>query len=263
MLSRILCYTLISMSALSAQTRFVAHRGASYDAAENTVASANLAWQQNADAVEIDVYRTPDGRVMVLHDRSTLRTAGEDLPMEDTPSATLRTLDVGTWKSPEHTAEKIPFIEEIIATIPDGKTLVIELKSTGLQMVDALKPILAQVGPEKSFAIIAFDFDTIVAAKKTFPHIPCYWLASKAKDLPPKIKAAAEAKLDGIDLKNTIITQAIADQAKALNLELWTWTVDDVAEAQRLQALGVKTITTNRPGWLRAELAQKEASQAK
>ncbi|MBC8001501.1 MAG: glycerophosphodiester phosphodiesterase, partial [Opitutaceae bacterium] len=51
----------------------IAHRGASFDAPENTLAAMNLAWKQKADAVELDIHLTKDGRVIVIHDFDTKR----------------------------------------------------------------------------------------------------------------------------------------------------------------------------------------------
>ena len=56
------------------QAEYIAHRGASHLAPENTVAAAKLAWEQNADAVELDIYLTKDNRIMVMHDKNTKRT---------------------------------------------------------------------------------------------------------------------------------------------------------------------------------------------
>ena len=55
----------------------IAHRGESYDAPENTLASINLAWKRKADAVEVDVQLTKDKKIVVIHDNSTLRTGGK------------------------------------------------------------------------------------------------------------------------------------------------------------------------------------------
>ena len=62
------------MAARLAAFDIVAHRGASHDAPENTVASARLAWKQGADAVETDIHLTRDGKVIVSHDKTTRRT---------------------------------------------------------------------------------------------------------------------------------------------------------------------------------------------
>ena len=52
----------------------IAHRGASHDAPENTLAAVQLAWQQHADAVEVDVRISRDGQLVVIHDDNTRRT---------------------------------------------------------------------------------------------------------------------------------------------------------------------------------------------
>src|SRR5680860_92273 len=104
---------------ISAQNMFIAHRGASYLAPENTVASAKLAWELGADAVECDIYLTKDNRVMVIHDKDTKRTCSgkKNLTIEDTPSILLRDLDAGIWKNEKYKGEKIPYLSEMIETI--------------------------------------------------------------------------------------------------------------------------------------------------
>ena len=81
-----------------AEVKIVAHRGASLDAPENTLAAFRLAWSQGADAIEGDFRLTKDGRIACLHDDTTQRTAGLDLTVADSTLAELRELDVGSWK---------------------------------------------------------------------------------------------------------------------------------------------------------------------
>ena len=111
------------------QVTYIAHRGASYDAPENTLAAAKLAWEMNVDAVEVDIHLSKDNKIMVIHDGNTKRTTGEDFIVIDTNSDVLRKLDAGSFKGEKFKGEKIPFLEEIIETIPEGKKLVVELKS--------------------------------------------------------------------------------------------------------------------------------------
>ena len=63
--------------------QIVAHRGASYDAPENTMAATRLAWEQGADAVETDIYLGKDGRIIVHHDKTAKRTGGRDVPVAE------------------------------------------------------------------------------------------------------------------------------------------------------------------------------------
>src|SRR5687767_10257607 len=86
--------------------QFIAHRGASHDAPENTLAAVRLAWAQHADAVEVDVHLTRDGRLAVIHDPDTQRTAGVARVVAQSTLAELQLLDVGRWKASRFAGEK-------------------------------------------------------------------------------------------------------------------------------------------------------------
>ena len=242
-----------------AQNMFIAHRGASFLAPENTIASANLAWDRGADAVECDIYLTKDNRVMVIHDKDTKRTCSgkKNLVITDSPSVLLRDLDAGSWKDERYKGEKIPFLSELIKTVPAGKTLVVEIKSSS-DVLPHLKRVVDESGKAKQIVFIAFDWDTIVKAKKMFPNNKCYWLSSSKSAVKRKIPEVAAEGLDGVDLNNKIIDEEIVKLAKEHHLEVLAWTVDDPAEVQRLNKLGVTKITTNRPKWLKEQMASRQ-----
>nr|WP_321358413.1 glycerophosphodiester phosphodiesterase family protein [uncultured Draconibacterium sp.] len=241
-----------------AQNTFIAHRGASYLAPENTVASANLAWKLGADAVEVDVHLSKDNRVIVIHDKDTKRTcAGKtNLTIAKTPSILLRDLDAGSWKGEEFKGEKLPFLSEIIETVPEGKTLVVEIKAGGDEIIPALSRIVDNSGKKEQIVFISFGWKTIIATHEEFPENKCYWLSSLKPGLKKKIEEAATEGLTGINLKHSIIDEEIMAQAKDLNLEVLSWTIDDTEEAQRLTDIGVTGITTNRPKWLKEQMNQ-------
>lgn len=247
-------FLFLSMGLMGQQT-FIAHRGASFLAPENTVASAELAWELGADAVEIDVYLTKDNRVMAMHDKNTKRTSGgkKSFVMSETPSLVLRELEVGSWKDSKFRGEKIPFISEIIETVPDGKKLVVEIKS-GSEILPHLKEEIESSGKSEQMIYICFGWETILEAKKTFPENSCYWLSSSRQGLKKKMQEAAEAGLEGVNLSYRIIDEEVMEWAGQLNLEVLTWTVDDPEVAQKLTGMGVSAITTNRPAWLKEEM---------
>jgi glycerophosphoryl diester phosphodiesterase len=238
-----------------AQNIFIAHRGASYLAPENTVASAKLAWELGADAVEIDVHLTKDNRVMVIHDKNTRNTCSgkKTLTIADTPSMLLRDLDAGIWKGEEFKGEKIPFLSEIMETVPSGKTLVIEIKC-GDEIMPALKRVIEKSGKQDQIVFISFNWQTILSVHQAFPENKCYWLSSSKHGLKNRMEQASAEGLDGVNLKYSIIDEEIMAFAKTLNLEVLTWTVDDPQEALKLTKLGVTGITTNRPKWLKEEM---------
>lgn len=124
---RLLAASFLFTSTLALAVDIVAHRGASYDAPENTMAATRLAWQQKADAVETDIYLGKDGKIIVFHDKTAKRTGGRDVPIADLTQAEARTLDAGSWKAPQFKGEKVPLLEEQIQSIPAGKRLLVEI----------------------------------------------------------------------------------------------------------------------------------------
>ena len=249
-------FTLMALSMI-AQTRFIAHRGASYLAPENTVASAKLAWELGADAVEVDVHLAKDNRVMVIHDSDTKRTCSgkKNLKIEDNPSMLLRDLDAGSWKGEEFKGEKIPFLSEIIETVPADKTLVVEIKC-GEEVLRPISLLLEKSGKADQITFICFDWKVILEAKNQFPENKCFWLSSTKTGLAKKMKEAEENRLDGVNLRYSVIDEEVMKLAKEHNMDVLTWTVDDPKEAKRLAELGVSGITTNRPKWLKEEMTK-------
>jgi len=248
-----LCSLPFLFSSSHGQVEIIAHRGASYLAPENTVASAKLAWKLGADAVEVDIYLSKDNKIICIHDSDTKRTTGQDYKVKDTESEVLRQLDAGSFKDEKYRGEKIPFLEEIIKVVPKGNKLVVEIKC-GSEVLPYLKSIVEKYGNDKSYVFIAFDLQTITDTKKIFPNNSCYWLCSNSTLLEKDLGSIPEAGLDGVSLSYRIINEKIAADIRKLNLELYTWTVDDPQEAKRLISLGVKGITTNRPGWLTKQI---------
>jgi len=106
----------------------VGHRGASYDAPENTLPSVRLGFEQGADAVEVDVFATSDGRIVAIHDADTERVAGVKLDVAKSTLAELKQLDVGAWKGERWVGTRIPTLEEVLELVPEGRRLLIEVK---------------------------------------------------------------------------------------------------------------------------------------
>ena len=246
----------------------VAHRGASHDAPENTLAAFNLAWEQGADGIEADFYLTSDGKIICLHDKDTQRTAGVKHVVCETPFDVLRGLDVGAWKGDDFRGERMPTLEEIIATVPKGKKFVIELK-TGPEIVAPLVDTLkeAPLAPEQ-IIIIAFDAETVAECKRRLPKIKAHWLVRYEQDketgawTPTRETVEAtlrRIKADGLGSKaepTHVDAEFLQELCDAGLCEWHVWTIDDPNVARFYQKLGAFGITTNRPGWLREQLAK-------
>ncbi len=254
------CLLIISISGCTKPVEIIAHRGASYLAPENTLASVMLGWEKDAD-VEVDVYLTKDNKIVAIHDDTTERTAVTDVNVAESTSVELRKLDVGSFKSEEYAGEQIPFLADIVETIPTGRKLYIEIKC-GQEILPYLRDLLAQSGKMSRIVIIGFDLETVAMSKELI-DVPTYWLkgTEKTKEteqwIPhdPQLAQTAKNKgLDGLDVHYAGVTKEFADAVKASGQKLYVWTVDDPEEAIRLIKLGVDGITTNRPGWLREQM---------
>ena len=245
-------------------TDLVAHRGASRDAPENTLASFRLAWEEGADGIEGDFRLTRDGEIVCLHDATAKRTAQADLAVADTDFARLRELDAGAWKGEKWRGERIPTLREVIATIPPGKKLFIELKS-GPEILLPLAAVLAGSGLDPAqVAVLAFSAELIAASRELFPRFKRLWITDYARDwqnggwspssgqILRTLESTGAAGL--ASRAHRSIDTAFVSALRAAGKELHVWTVDDRSSAARFLALGVDSIITNRPGWLRARL---------
>jgi glycerophosphoryl diester phosphodiesterase len=234
---------------------FVAHRGASYLAPENTLASINLAWELGADAAECDVMITSDDRVILFHDKNTGRLTSKNFVVSETAWKELSELTIKPRETnlPEYGSEPIPLLEDVLTTIPEGRMLVIEIK-TGPGILPWLKTVVDQYWKSGNIAFIAFDFEVIRQAKLIYPDVPCYYLSMFKRDLRKHFNAIIDNGLDGVDLRHGIIDRKLVERCNEAGLDVWCWTVNDPATAREMKEMGVTAVTTDRPGWLRENL---------
>lgn len=245
------------MTAQHKTAEIIAHRGSSDDAPENTVAASRLAWERGADAVEMDIHLTADGKLVVLHDDDTKRTTGTSGKVAAMTLEEIRALDAGSWKHPRYAGERIPLLDEILATGGENRRFFIEIKH-GVEVFLELTTCIARANlrPEQA-VIISFNIETLVESKKALPQHPALWLRAcePGAEIKEIITITRDAGLDGLNLHfKWPIDAAFVEKISAADLGLWVWTVDDANIAKDLIRAGVKGVTTNRPGWMRQQL---------
>jgi len=158
----------------------IGHRGASFDAPENTLASVRLAWAQGADAVEIDVHLTLDGRLVAIHDANTRRTTRVNRKVARQTLAQLRALDAGRWKGVQWAGEKIPTLEEVLDTIPPGRRLFIEIKSHAKAALELANALSRCQCPATQVVFISFSLPLLKSLKRSFPNLEV-WLDQRVE----------------------------------------------------------------------------------
>ena len=241
----------------------IAHRGASHDAPENSLTAMKLGWEQGADAVELDLWLSRDGKLVVFHDADTKRFSEPVRKIKDMTWDEIQQLDVGAFKEAKFKGERIPALESILATVPTGKRIVMELKDGPEILPEFFRVLNASGLKPEQMCVISFKEDTLRDSKKALAQVPHYFLKSYEADpktgalptLEPLLDLCRDANFDGLNLHfEWPVTPEFAAKVRAQNLKLLAWTVDDPIVARRLAAAGVDAITTNRPGWLREQL---------
>ena len=239
----------------------VAHRGSSFDAPENTLPAFELAWKQGADAIEGDFLLTKDNQIVCIHDGSTKRLADRNLAVRGSTLEELRKLDVGSWKHEKFKGTKIPTIAEVFATIPKGRKIFVEVKC-GKEIIPHL---VKEIGKSKlkteQVVLICFKQEVVKAFKQALPKNKAYWLSGFKKNeegvwkptLETVLTTLKESKADGLDSHHGI-PGTVAKKIMTEGYEWHAWTVNDLATAKKLKAIGIHSITTDRPALIKSSL---------
>ncbi len=143
---------------------FVAHRGASDRALENSPAAFALAVSDGADMIEFDVRLSADGVPVVFHDDRTGRTAKENLAVARTPAARLRTVRLKN-------GEKLPFLADVLEIVGGKVPVNIESKAPG--GIAAAAKALSKAGYGGELLLSSGLREECLAARDLFPGIPC------------------------------------------------------------------------------------------
>jgi len=142
-----------------------AHRGAAAHAPENTLASFELAISQGADAIELDVRISADGRVVVIHDPTVDRTTNGHGRVAQLISSELCSLDAGSFFSEKYRGERIPLLEEVFETVGKKIFINVEFKNPAArhaQLVEKVCALVKQHGLEKRIvfsSLLASDLE--------------------------------------------------------------------------------------------------------
>ena len=247
---------------MSQNVLFVAHRGESFDAPENTLAAINLAWQRGAKAVEIDIHLTSDQRIVVTHDANTKRQSGVDAEIAVSTLADLKKLDVGSFKGAQWKGESIPILEDVLRSVPTGGQLWIEIKC-GSAVLEPLRDVLAKTPLRVGqVVLIGFNAEVMTFAKARFPSHRVLLLGTADKDgvtseplVNDLLKRVRTGGLDGINLCAANLDKNVFAAFKAAGMTVAVWTVNDPQRARQLIADGVDAIATDRAHWIRNAIA--------
>lgn len=238
----------------------IAHRGASKDAPENTLAAFRKALTIGADWIELDVHLSKDGRVVVIHDPVLGRTSTGKGSIREMLWEDLAKLDAGSWKDASFADEKIPLLEDVLKLVQGRAKLLIEIKVDennelyqGLSK--AVLAIVEQYQAQDWCILQAFDTGYLEETTSLAPEQVYHKLiVDDLKPLPIYIDLGW--KLGWLDRKQgykalnsyyPLLTPQKISECHEQGLKVYPYTVDDIAAMQLLVHWGVDGLITNDP----------------
>lgn len=212
-----------------------AHRGASIEFPENTLAAFRRAVEVGAPGAELDVHLTADGEAVVIHDDSVDRTTNGTGKVADLTLAEIRRLDAGS-------GERVPTLAEVLEVVAGKLILDIEVKESA-----AAAKVLEEVAkfPNLEWLVSSFRWDSLRFVRSQNPDVELWVLWPTATD--EAIAAGREIGASLLNLEYHSVTAEVVSRVRAAGMDVAVWTVNDRDEAIRLRNLGVVAICTDDP----------------
>lgn len=232
----------------------IAHRGASAEAPENTLAAFRLAVAEHADVVELDVQESLDGEVMVIHDSDLMKVGGSPMKIWEHTAAELRTIDIGSHKGAQFRDERVPTLAEALAVCKGSAHVLIELKSYGhdQRLEERVAGIVEAAGMEKDCAYMSLDHYMVGRIKRLRPTWRVGVLVAKAYGDLTTLGAdflAVEARM--------ATARLFVWRTHRAQQEVFAWTVNDPTWMLFAMGRGVDGLITDRPALARRVVAER------
>lgn len=234
----------------------VAHRGASGYAPENTIAAFDLAVDMKADYIEIDVQRSKDGELVLIHDTTVNRTTNGTGRVGELTLEQLRKLDAGSWFGSEFAGELIPTFDEILDRYRGKIGILVELKAPELypgieaQVAEALKKRNMDKSKNNKIIIQSFNFESVKKVNELLPRIPIGVLTSNRADTTVEALQEFSTYADWFNPSYGIVTKELVEQVHSLGMKIGSWTVRTPEAADFLFEMGVDAIITDYPDYV-------------
>jgi len=254
-------YTLKRLNVISINAQYLdkvtitAHRGDCSAAPENTLAAFELAIENGADIIELDVRQTKDGEIVVMHDESLKRVCGVNKKVGKLTYEELMKYSPGKkYRGPNeelYREEKIPTLQEVIDLVGDRAKLNIELKpaKTDKNLSQRVAEIIGENDYYDNCFVASLTYGAIRRVKLSDPEIQTVYVMAVAMGDFYDLEYA-----DGFSIKYRYINNEIIKQSHKRGKEVYAWTVDDKQILESMMLMNVDSIITNNPAKMRTSM---------
>ena len=221
----------------------VGHRGAMGHALENTIESVKKAIQLNVDGIEIDVFKSKTGELVVYHDPFLSRLSNSNAFIEQISLDSIKNVELNGGLS-------IPTLKEVIDVVPEKIFLNIELKGsntafkTNKVIIEYLKDFNL---PPSKFIISSFRWDELKKFRDLNKDIPIAILVDSLYKIDNAIELAQEIKAIALNPDNKFITKKIVNKIQSNNIKVFPYTINSPKNIKRMKLMGVDAIITDYP----------------
>ncbi|MGO1020326.1 glycerophosphodiester phosphodiesterase [Streptomyces rubiginosohelvolus] len=259
----------------------IAHRGASDDAPEHTLAAYRKAIEDGADALECDVRLTADGHLVCVHDRRVNRTSNGRGAVSALELADLAALDFGSWKDHEESPDWDPVPGELtsVLTLERLLELFTEVRATGRdlqlaietkhptrwagQVEERLLQLLKRFGladpPAEGpspIRIMSFSGRSLHRVQAAAPTLPTVYLMQFVSPRMRDGRLPAGARIAGPGMRIVRSHPGYIERLHRAGHRVHVWTVNEPADVELCAELGVEAIITNRPKQVLSQLGR-------
>lgn len=212
----------------------ISHRGASGKYPENTMAAFRMATEIKVDIIELDVRRSKDGHLVVIHDAKLGRTTNGEGRVREKTLAELKALSAGAWFGEKYAGEKIPTLDEVLAWAQDKLPLVIDVKIPGME--EELVKLVEKYQMVNQVVIRSWGARFLEKLKSLNRDLITFSLSNNTNGLE-----------DILGVRYRDITSELVAKAHGEGKLVWVWTVDDQRAMRRYINMGVDGIISNYP----------------
>jgi glycerophosphoryl diester phosphodiesterase len=237
---------LLARLELAADVAITAHRGAKVAAPENTLASFRAALDAGTDYVELDVQRTRDGEIVVIHDGDLMRMGDDPRKVAELATNELAGIDVGRKYDVKFTGERVPTLGDVIELVRGRARINIELKynvpDPGLAL--AVVELLRQKQFLDQVVITSLDYAALRQVEGIEPRLKTGHIVTAA------VGDVVRTEADFLSLNSARASASLVRRAHTAGKEVAVWTVNDPEVMLRMLERGVDNVITDDPALL-------------
>ncbi|MBI3352281.1 MAG: hypothetical protein HY036_06855 [Nitrospirae bacterium] len=227
----------------------IAHRGASAYVPENTISAFEAAVKMKADMIELDIQLTSDGYWVVMHDLSLKRTCGLRKKVQSVTLGQIKTLDAGSWFSPQFAGEKVPTLEELLTWAKHKVRLNLEIKGRvkkNSPAIPSLLKTLSKHGMGKEIILSSFDWKILRQVRACDKKIALGLLVNRQ----PRyryLREAIDLKAFSVNLPPHKLKKGVSEKIHRLKMVVWVYTLNSLPEVNQYLKMGIDGFFTNFP----------------